>query len=441
MITARTPIAFADPLPEHADVVVIGAGVIGIATAYFLAKAGISVFVAEKGRVAGEQSSRNWGWVRKQGRDPAELPIMIEALEHWKGLSTETGEDFGLEQNGVVYLADDAKTLSEFEAWYEIAKQHQLDTRMLTASEVDAMIDMRPGQWLGGMITPSDARAEPWIAVPALTRAAQRLGASITENCAARTVETEAGRVTCVVTEHGAIRTDAVVLAGGAWSSAFLHNLGISLPQLSVRATVARTAPGPEVFAGNAVGPDLAFRRRRDGGYSLAIGDHHDHYVTRDTLRHLKPFAPLMRHSFRDTDISLSHLLPSLFAQSRWGAEEQTPFERTRVLDPAPSDKALKLMRKHLKDRLPKLADLPFQDTWAGMIDSMPDIVPVIDHVPEPEGLIIATGFSGHGFGIGPGAGRVVADLVQGKPAGHDLNRFRFARFSDGSPIDLGPTF
>jgi glycine/D-amino acid oxidase-like deaminating enzyme len=116
-----------------------------------------------------------------------------------------------------------------------------------------------------------------------------------------------------------------------------------------------------------------------------------------------------------------------------------SPFERTRVLNPEPSQKALSRVRAGLARRLPKLADVAFEEAWAGMIDVTPDVVPVMDRVAEYPGLYLATGFSGHGFGIGPGAGRVMADLVMGKPAIHDLSRFRLSRFSDGSPMRPGP--
>ena len=91
MLSDKSPITFNDSLPEKVDVVIIGAGVIGISTAWFLVKAGLSVLVCEKGRVAGEQSSRNWGWVRKQGRDEAEVPIAKKSQEIWEGLAEETG--------------------------------------------------------------------------------------------------------------------------------------------------------------------------------------------------------------------------------------------------------------------------------------------------------------------------------------------------------------
>ena len=132
-------------------------------------------------------------------------------------------------------------------------------------------------------------------------------------------------------------------------------------------------------------------------------------------------------------------LFARLFPTRHWHADEITPFEKVRVLNPEPSREALREMRAGLIKRLPKLADVPFEEAWAGMIDVMPDVVPVIDHVAKYPGLYLATGFSGHGFGIGPGAGRVVADMVLGKPARHDLTRFRLSRFSDGSKAEVGP--
>ena len=105
IFTDQSPIQFYEPLPESVDVVVIGGGVIGISTAWFLAKNGVSVLVCDKGRVAGEQSSRNWGWIRQQSRDPAELPIVIESINHWQSLSAEIGEDIGFTRQGVLYLS------------------------------------------------------------------------------------------------------------------------------------------------------------------------------------------------------------------------------------------------------------------------------------------------------------------------------------------------
>ena len=174
LITEATPVTFSDPLPEAVDVVVIGAGIIGTSTAYFLAERGMKVLLCEKGRVAGEQSCRNWGWVRQQGRDWAELPIMMESNRIWRGLAATTGEkDLEFTPSGCLYLAESESEMAKYDSWHGVAKQHQLDTRLLTADEVAALVPDISGRWLGGMLTASDGRAEPFVAVPALARAAK----------------------------------------------------------------------------------------------------------------------------------------------------------------------------------------------------------------------------------------------------------------------------
>ena len=443
MISEANPVAFADPLPDEVDVLVIGAGVVGVSTAYFLAKSGVRVAVCEKGRVAGEQSSRNWGWVRQQGRDPAELPIVMESNRIWRGLAEETGErDLAFTECGCLYLATGPEQMSRWEEWREMASRHQLESRLLTAQQVEALVPDLAGRWSGGIFTPSDGRAEPFVAVPALARAARRLGAAVVENCAVRTVETAAGRVAAVHTERGRTAVQAVVLAGGAWSTFFASNLGIDLPQLTVRATVGRTNPvsggdSPAVYS-----PGLCLRRRADRGYTVAVGDLIEHYVGPRSFRYLAKFRTLLGASARSLRVLVGP--PRGFPGSwggrrRWTADEVTPFERTRVLNPPPSEAVLRRISARLPVQAPRLAEAGMAEAWAGMIDVTPDAVPYLCEAPSPRGLFIGTGMSGHGFGIGPGAGRVLADLVQGRPHGHDLSRFRFERFSDGSPVVPGP--
>ncbi len=111
-----------------------------------------------------------------------------------------------------------------------------------------------------------------------------------------------------------------------------------------------------------------------------------------------------------------------------------------RVLNPKPDQGMLKGAQDAFAAAFPTLGRPRLRATWAGMIDTMPDVVPVIDRVEAVPGLVLATGFSGHGFGIGPGAGRVVASLAAGDAPGHDLRRFRLGRFSDGSRLELGPS-
>jgi len=174
-INLATPASFNDAVPNTVDVVVVGGGIIGIATALNLAERGQRVVVLEKGLVAGEQSSRNWGWIRQTGRDADELPLMMESLQLWKGLASRTGENgLAFSEQGVLYLASSEKSLQKFEAFTQLAKAHGLNSTILTSDEVAKHLPTGSSQstrWLGGLYTPNDGRAEPWTAVPALARA------------------------------------------------------------------------------------------------------------------------------------------------------------------------------------------------------------------------------------------------------------------------------
>ncbi len=435
----RSPVSFRDELPEGVDVVVVGGGVIGISTAWFLAQRNVGVLVLEKGRVAGEQSSRNWGWIRKQGRDADELPIAMESQEIWAGLGAEIGEDVGFARRGIAYLADTEEQLARHAQWLDVAERHQLDTRLLNGKEVDALIQGPPGRYAGALYTPSDARAEPFVAVPALARAVQRAGGRIIEQCAVRGIEFRAGTVSAVITESGPVRTNAVVCAAGAWSSLLLRHVGLDLPQLTVRATVARTGRAPEIYGGGASAPGLGFRRRADGGYTVASPGSNEHFVGLDSLRYGFRYRKSLSGGVRGIGLRFDDDLLDRMTPRRWTDDEETPFERRRVLNPRPSTSALLRIRESLARRLPMLDRIPLVEAWAGMIDVTPDVVPVMDEVDGRPGLFVATGFSGHGFGIGPGAGKVMANLVLGEPPGHDLSRFRFSRFTDGTPMRPGP--
>ncbi|MEL7464630.1 MAG: FAD-binding oxidoreductase [Pseudomonadota bacterium] len=441
--TIATPITYRDPLPDAVDVVVIGGGVIGVFTALYLARSGATVLLCEKGRIAGEQSSRNWGWIRQQGRDEGELPIMTQALGLWREIDAELKGATGFAQVGVNYISTTEADMASNEAWMDVAKRHDLDTRLLSKREVSEMFGgASDARWIGGIQTPSDAKGEPWVAVPAVARLAHKAGVLIREDCAVRTLETAAGELTGVVTEAGAVACEQVVLAGGAWSSLFARAHGIEMPQLAVKATVAATAPLPQFFGAAAADEAFAIRRRADGGYSLAASGVHGFALGPDAFRRFFPWLNELKRGWRHIKPALAapEGFPDAWRTSRkWAADEETPFERTRVLEPAPDAQLVARMTKGFGERFPTIGAPKIASAWAGMIDAMPDIVPIVDRVPALPGLIVATGMSGHGFGIGPGFGRVIARLARGETPEHDLARFRFGRFTDGSPLNPGP--
>ncbi|MYD97261.1 MAG: FAD-binding oxidoreductase [Gammaproteobacteria bacterium] len=425
-----------EAIPPSADVVIIGGGIIGVSTAWFLARNGIDVVVCEKGHIAGEQSGRNWGWVRQQGRDRREMPMIVESLRIWRTLGDEIGEDVGFSEQGVLYLIDNDCQLERYAAWAKFAEDYATGTRLIEPKELRGLVQGAAVQWRGALYTASDGRAEPHKAVPALARAVVRRGGTVLTSCAVRGIETAAGRVSAVVTEHGRIRTSTVLCAAGAWTSMFCRSLGIRVPQLKVRGTVARTAPAELVCSGSMTDRRLALRRRQDGGYTVAHGVVIDHPVTPSTVRFGSQFMPAVRMDARHLRLSLGReFVEEMSTPKRWQLDERSVFERCRVLNPRPNRRILRQIRKHLDRTFPQLAATPLVESWAGMIETTPDVVPVIDEAQRLPGFFIATGFSGHGFGIGPGAGKAIAAFVTGGDVGLDVKAFRLGRFSDGTPI------
>jgi glycine/D-amino acid oxidase-like deaminating enzyme len=428
------PVASDETLPARTGVVIIGGGIIGTCTAFFLARKGVPVVLCEKGHIAGEQSSRNWGWCRQMGRDPREIPLAIEALRLWGGMNEAVQGETGFRRCGIVYLCRTQDDLAKKAAWLESAQPYQLDTRMLTQAEAAEKLPGLTGEWAGAMYTASDGRGEPQMAAPAIAEAARRLGANVFTQCAVRGIETKAGRVAAVVTEKGAIACDSVVLAGGAWSRLFCGNLGVRLPQIKILSSVMRTEPlagGPETSAS---GEGFGFRKRLDGGYNIGGWSANVLDVTPDTFRLLGDFLPAVRTNWRVTRLRLGEKFLEDWRMPRsWSLDETTPFERVRTLDPEPHRPILDGAQKAIAGTFPAFRDVRIAERWGGMIDVTPDIVPVISGVDTMPGFFIATGFSGHGFGIGPGAGRLMADMVTGDAPVVDPATFRLGRFTDGS--------
>ena len=291
-------------LPSVVDVAIIGGGIIGCSTAYFLARSGVSVAVFEKGRIGGEQSGRNWGWVRQQCRSPVELPLMMQSLRLWKELPAQLGEDLGFRQGGTLYLAENETELAGLAEWLAVAREHGLDTSVIAGRELKAAF-AAGDRWTGALYTASDGRAEPSRATRAIARGAKAAGAVIASRTAVRGIESAAGRVSGVVTEHGRVAARAVVCAAGAWTRLFCGSLGIRVPQLPVLNSVARTAPAPELLAGQAWSPAIAIRRRADGGYTVAHGHTSIHSIVPASFREGLKYLPAFRASRESVRITV----------------------------------------------------------------------------------------------------------------------------------------
>jgi glycine/D-amino acid oxidase-like deaminating enzyme len=421
-------------LPPQADVVVIGGGVIGLTSALFLAERRVKVVLVEKGGIACEQSSRNWGWCRQSARDPREFNLIREALRLWRGMNERCQADTGFREAGILFAARCEADDAQYREWSGKAAHSGIQTRMIGGAELAALLPGDADPPLSALYCDSDGRAEPQWAGPAFASAARRHGAVLLTQCAARGIETAGGRVSAVITERGIVKCKTVVVAGGAWSRRILQDLQISLPQLKVHASVARTTaiengPVPAMWDGS-----TAFRKRADGGYTIADGSTIVVPLTLDSVRWFPHFVPMLMLEWRSLRLKLNE---RFFTEWREAApipwDRPSPYERTRILDPQPHQKPLEALMSRLRDRYPAFARARIAQSWAGYIDATPDAVPVISEVDKVGGLIIATGFSGHGFGISPGAGHLVADLASGIKPIVDPREFRLSRFFDGS--------
>jgi glycine/D-amino acid oxidase-like deaminating enzyme len=433
------PVQCDETLPARADVVVIGGGIIGTSTALFLAQRGVSVALCEKGHIAGEQSSRNWGWCRKMARDPREIPLIIESLRLWERMNETVEAETGFRTCGIMYLGETPEDLARMEAWLDHAREYQLDTRLIDGAEVARLLPGIAKPWAGALYTPSDGKAEPQMAAPAIAAAARRHGAAVLQNCAVRGIETAAGRIAGVVTEKGRIACGSVVLAGGAWSRLFCGNLGpedlkIDLPQLKVLGSVMRTERldgGPEISASGGL---FGYRKRMDGGYTVATLGVRTIDIVPDSFRLLPEYLPSVRLHWKKLRFRVGRRFAEEWRMPRqWALDQASPFEAVRVLDPEADPFVLERARASMAESFPAFKNVAVAQSWGGMIDVMPDAIPVISAVDKLPGFFIATGFSGHGFGIGPGAGRLVADMVTGAPPLVDPTPFRLSRFTDGS--------
>lgn len=429
---ALGPVTHTGAIPAQADVVVIGGGIVGVMAAWELARVGVSVTLIEKGRIAGEQSSRNWGWIRVQGRARAEIAITQEAQKMWVAMAPDLDCDIGLRQTGTWYVSDDEDKIIGYHDWLASAQPYGVSSQIVDMAGIQAHFKGLTSGWKAALHTPTDMRAEPFLAVPAMARAAVRAGVQIIENCAARLLETSAGQVSGVATEHGVIKTNAVILAAGAWSRLFLGNHGITLPQLSVRSSVMATDPADVVSEDGVYAPGFAFRARQDGGYTVAPAGFQELYLGPDAIRSIKAFWPQLRRDPFGTKLRpfAPKGYPDAWGQRRrWQADDISPFERMRMLDPPAQGGACARGLQKFQAHFPHLKSLQAPHRWAGMIDVLPDELPVVETSSTLPGLTIATGFSGHGFGSGPAYGRIAAQLALGIDHGFDLRSFALNRF------------
>jgi glycine/D-amino acid oxidase-like deaminating enzyme len=415
-----------------ADVIVIGGGIVGVSTAYHLSRRGVSVALLEKGRIAGEQSGRNWGFIRRQGRDPAEIGLAARANALYAALEDELGEPVGWVRAGNLRVAEDEAKMDQYRRWFaDTDAGRTLGTRLVSGADIRELLPQMQPDWVGGIYTAEDGHADPERVTRAIAAAAATSGAAIEQGVTVVGVECSGDRVTGVRTTEGRRSAGVVVCAAGIWTDRLLRPHGVSLPVRWVRGTVAATRPLP-MFTDLAVWtPRVAFRQRRDGSVILGTSGLSDFDITLDSVRHIRQFLPNYLKNWRlfrfhVGRMFLEDLQRRIFRRSGGGA-----FQWTRASDPPPNPVKIRRSRAEFARLFPSLPQPRVDRSWAGYIDATPDGLPAIGELERPTGLFVASGFSGHGFGLGTAVGATLSELIHDGHSQLDLSALRPERFAE----------
>jgi sarcosine oxidase subunit beta len=360
-------------LPGSADVVVVGGGVMGASALYHLARAGCRrAVLLERETLAAGSTSKAAGGIRAQFSDELNIRISLECIRRFERFAEEPGGDVGFRQWGYLFLLRTGEELEVFRRSLALQNELGVPSRLVTPDEVAGIVPgIRTDDLLAATFCPIDGYATPEAAVQGYATAAAGLGASVVQGCAVERIVVEAGRVTAVETGQGRVATGRVILTAGVWSRELATTAGVDIPVHPEKRHVFFTEPGDSLPRQLPLTIDFAtsFYFHREGSGLLFGG-------REPTLEELAPAA---------------------------------------------------------LHRLPILGELEVRGGWWGYYEMSPDHNAIVGQTADPEGLVYATGFSGHGFQQGPVIGEHVADLALGRPTMFDLGPFALERFAVGA--------
>lgn len=371
-------------LPESASVVIVGGGVMGLSAAYHLARAGVTdVLVVERDALGSGSTCKAAGGVRAMFSDPVNIELGLRSLRAFERFGDEPGQEIDLHRSGYLFLLDDPDHVAAFEAAVALQNDLGVPSRMIGAAEAHALSPMiDPTGLLAAAWSPEDGHCTPESVVLGYAVGARRAGARVVAGCAVTGIEVAGGEVRAVVTDRGRVATDTVVCAAGAWSRAVGEMAGVDLPVEPLRRQILVTDPVP--------GLDPATPFTIDFSSSL--------YFHRE--------GPGLLVGMSDPD--------------------ETPgFSLGR------SDEWLPRLSEAVERRVPALADVGIASGWAGLYEMTPDHNALVGEARDVSRFLYATGFSGHGFLMGPAIGEVLRDLILGRTPPVDVSGLSVDRFAD----------
>lgn len=377
---------------ETADVVVLGAGIIGASTAYYLSRDGHQVVLLDSHGLLGSggASQACAGGVRHQGRHPEELPFATQALKLWRHLESELDADLGYRQDGMAVVTDEEELIAVLEERVVREKAAGLEIELLGQQALHERVPGVSPRMLAGSYCPLDGHADPLKTISALIRHCRQQGVRLHLHTAAQEILVRKGRVCGVLTARNQLSCRHVVLATGAWSRTLAASAGLNLPIKSFALQMMVTPRRP-----HALDPVLAWL-----GHGVSLKQ-----VPSGTFVIGGGWPGLLRPSSHAAD-----LIPGSLAKSA----------------------------RTVSRLYPAIGRLPVIRAWAGVEGFCDDELQLLGPVNRPRGLIVAAGFSGHGFALGPGVGNAIARYLTTGDWPRILEPFSLDRFAGHSDSKIG---
>ena len=379
------------PLPDEVDVAVVGGGIMGLATAYHLARTSyLRIAVVEGAYLAAGASGRNGGGVRMQWSDPDNVRLMMESLRICRGLTQELGINLWFRRGGYLFLARTPAQVDQLERNAAMHRELGADTRLLSPTAARAIV---PELDVTGVVlasyNPHDAVVFPWPFLWGYAARATAMGVAIRTHTKVTRIEPETATYRLHLSDGTALRTDTVILATGAYGHDLNRGLGIDLPNRPHRHEILSTAPLKPLFDPLVVDLSTGLYASQSLRGEVVAG------VTLGAPDLDAPPEPI------DTTSSLGFL-------ERIGAALVRVF--------------------------PRLGPVSVLRQWAGPYDFSPDGDPIVGPSPGHPKVIQMCGFTGHGFMMAPAVSRLVARYVA-HGIGHPLlDRWSPARFAGPAP-------
>lgn len=438
LVPGKPRVGFVDgstgPLPQSADAVIIGGGILGLMTAINLTEKGLAVVVVEKGNIAGEQSSRFYGQLITYKMEGATFMLHHLGKKHWRDMNAKLGVDTSYRTQGRVEVPFNEEDLENVKKWIAQAKEEAgteipLQTRIIEGSELKDRLKGATSDWKIAGFEEDSGSLDPEITTFKVAEYAKKIGVKIYTQCAARGIEKQAGAVSEVVTENGSIKTSRVVLSGGAWSRLFMQNLGVDLETLPAYQSQQLITGGKGLPGANVALPEnIFFREQADGTYATSPRIEVIPIV-KDSFGYGYKYLPLLSAPDAAIHISINkQLLDSFTQKTSWKLDEKSPFESNRDMVAVPDIKDLDASLIALKKEFPAFNDSKIIDRWSGAMAVAPDESPIISLVNECPGLVVNTATS-WGMTESPVSASIAADLLLGATPVIDPKAFSIYRF------------